>query len=119
MINSCDRYFATAWKGAQRQRTFSKKNHRSFWSGIILQRCAGILIIITLTIGVTSTLWFGMQIQTALDEIGKVREVKFHLAEQNNALKIDKIKMLSRSRIETAAKGLGLQAPTAGQIRTP
>lgn len=118
MINSCDRYFSPAWNGAQRQRTVPQKSYR-FWSGIMMQRCAGILVLITLTIGVTSTLWFGKQIQTALNEIGQGKEVQFLLTEQNNKLRVNKTQMLARAHIETVAKDLGLHAPMAEQIRTP
>jgi len=120
MINDyTDRCVATGWHNhTHRQRIFAKKNRRHSTAGLVLWKSVGVLLVIALLAGVTSSLWFGRQIRTALDDIGRGREIHAALISQNRELLAQKNRLLARSHVETVAKGIGLYPPKASQRRT-
>ena len=119
MINDyTDRCVATGWHNhTHRQRIFAKKNRRHSTAGLVLWKSIGVLLVIALLAGVTSSLWLGSQIRTALGDIGRGREIHAALISQNRELRAQKNRLLARSHVETVAKGMGLHPPKAGQIR--
>ena len=120
MINDyTDRCVATGWyTHAPRQRIFARKNRRNSSAGLMLWKSVGVLLVIALMAGVSTSLWFGSQIRTALDDIGRGRELHAELVAQNRELLAQKDRLLARSHIEAAAKGMGLHPPNNGQTRT-
>ena len=121
MINDhTDRYRAPAWHNkSHNQRMFARKNRPRVENGPMLWKTVGALIIVSLIVGVASTLWFGNRIRTALDDIGKGKEIHTELISRNNELQARRGQLLDRAHIEAVAKGLGLYPPAAGQKRTP
>jgi hypothetical protein len=120
MINDyTDRCVATGWHShTHRQRIFARKNRRHSTAGLILWKSVGVLLVIAVLAGITTSLWFGRQIRTALDDIGQGKEMHAALVSQNRELIAKKKQLLARSHVETVAKGMGLYPPTSGQIRT-
>jgi len=121
MINDhTDRYQAPAWHTKTHSpRMFARKNRLRAEHGSMLWKTVGMLIIVSLIIGVASTLWFGNRIRTALDDIGEAKEIQIQLVNRNKELQTKRSQLLDRTHIEAVAKGLGLYPPTAGQKRTP
>jgi hypothetical protein len=120
MINNHpDRCNAPAWhNNSHSQKTFARKNRSRVQSGPMLWRSVGAAILVVLIIGVASTLWFGNRIRTALDEIGKAKEIHTELISRNDELQTRKGRLLDRAHIEAVAKKLGLYPPGDGQKRT-
>ena len=79
----------------------------------------GAILFITLAIGVSSTFWYGWQIQLALDEIGSTRTANQKLTSLNLQLTNHRDMLLSQGHMEKAAKKLGLYPPTKSQLRYP
>jgi hypothetical protein len=120
MINNyTDRCVATCWHNhTHRLRIFAKKNRRHSTAGLVLWKSVGVLLIIALLAGIISSLWLGRRIQTALDDIGRGKEIHAALVSQNSELRAKKKQLLARSHVETVAKGMGLHFPKADQKRT-
>jgi len=121
MINDhTDHRRASAWHSkTHSQRMFARKNRPRAENAPLLWKTVGALIIIVLIVGVSSTLWFGNRIRTALDDIGAAKEIQTELVSRNNELQAKRGQLLDRAHIETVAKDLGLYPPTADQKRTP
>ena len=79
----------------------------------------GVMLLITVVISITSTFWYGMQIQSALDQIGKDRTVTRVLGDENRLLVAQRDLLLTRKNMEKAAQKLGLQPPAKDQLRYP
>jgi hypothetical protein len=120
MINNyTDRCVATGWHNhTHRPRIFARKNRRHSSAGRMLRKSVGVLLVIALLAGVTSSLWLGSQIRTSLGDIGRGREIHAALVTQNRELLAKKNRLLARNHIETVAKDMGLHPPKAGQTRT-
>jgi len=82
-------------------------------------KAIGAILFITLAIGVSSTFWYGWQIQLALDEIGSTRTANQKLTSLNLQLTNHRDMLLSQGHMEKAAKKLGLYPPTKSQLRYP
>lgn len=79
----------------------------------------GAMLLVTLVIGITSTIWYGLQVQVALAQIGNSRIINSKLHNENKLLIVQHDLMLTRNNIEAAAQKIGLQTPTNKQIRYP
>jgi len=79
----------------------------------------GAMLLITLVIGVTSTIWYGWQVRSALDEIGQAKAVNGSLAAENKLLAVKRELMLSQEYMEEAARQQGLTLPSKNQLRYP
>ena len=66
--------------GKNRNRKHKKKTlsaAKEFFPAIkLIWHAFGIMLLISLVIGVTSTVWYGWQVQSALDDIGQATSVK-------------------------------------------
>jgi cell division protein FtsL len=115
-----ERYFPAAGHKAPANRLFlQKRNSRQLPSGWLLWKSVGAALVIALAVGVTSSIWVGGKIRTALDDIAKSQTQYSALAEKNKRLLAQQDRLLSRERVEAAAKNLGLYPPTADQLRRP
>jgi hypothetical protein len=114
-----DRHLSAAWQSRSQKRFFVRKNHRDIAEGVILQRIAGVLIVITLALGVISALWFGKNIQTALQEIDNGKKIQSVLTIENSDLTTQRNQLLAQNNIEFMAQKIGLYPPSAKQVRTP
>ena len=79
----------------------------------------GAMLLVTLVIGVSSTFWYGWQIQLALDEIGKSEAMSKELTDLNLKLTTHRDILLSKEHMVKTAKKLGLYPPAENQLRYP
>ena len=109
--------------GKNRNRKHKKKTlsaAKEFFPAIkLIWHAFGIMLLISLVIGVTSTVWYGWQVQSALDDIGQAASVKKNLASKNQLLTVKHDLMLSEEYMTNAAKKQGLSLPTKNQLRYP
>ena len=106
----------------QKSRKCRKKiaNSKGFISTArFMWKTLGVMLLITVIISITSTFWYGMQVQSALDQIGKGKTVNRELADENRLLIAQRDLMLTRKNMEKAAHKLGLQTPAEDQLRYP
>ncbi len=85
----------------------------------LMQKAIGAMLLVTLIIGISSTIWYGLQVQIALDQIGNKRILNTKLHGENRLLVAQRDLMLTQSKMETAVKKLGLRTPAKHQIRYP
>ena len=77
------------------------------------------MLLVTVIIGISSTIWYGVQVQVALDKIGHHRAVNNELHNEKKLLLVQRDLLLSQSHIEESAQKLGLTTPTKSQLRYP
>jgi len=85
----------------------------------LMWQTIGAMLLVTLAIGISSTIWYGWQVQLALDQIGSNKAVNNELQIENRLLIVQRDLMLTHNHMEEAAKKLGLRVPTKNQIRYP
>ena len=121
MINDyAGHYFTTAiLKQHPVRRNASYRKLLGFNGTWMMWKSIGVMLVITMTIGVTSTVWFGWQIKTSLSNIGIERTIQHKITTENKQLAATRDRLLVREQIEAAAKKLGLFSPTARQLRRP
>ena len=64
-------------------------------------------------------MWFGWLVRSGLDELGKSQARRQELLTVNSKAVAQRNQLLSRERVEAAAKELGLYPPSAEQTRRP
>jgi len=79
----------------------------------------GAMVLVTLIIGISSTIWYGLQVQVALDQIGNKRTLNTKLHNENRLLLLQRDLMLSQEQMGAAAQKLGLRSPAKNQVRYP
>jgi hypothetical protein len=79
----------------------------------------GAMLLFTLVLGVTSTIWYGWQVRSALDEIGRAKTANKSLISENKLLTVKHEIMLSQEYMEEAARKQGLSLPSKTQLRYP
>ncbi|MCF6290214.1 MAG: hypothetical protein L3J03_04365 [Desulfobacterales bacterium] len=87
--------------------------------GRLMLKTIGVLVVLTLGLGVGSTVYYGLRIRSALDQIGHQAELNTKLVTRNRELIAHRDRLLTRENIEKAAAGLGLFPPSPGQLRRP
>ena len=93
---------------------------RDFFSVTMLMwKALGAMLLITVVIGITSTIWYGWQVQLALDQIGSNKITNTELASENRILIAQRDLILTQEHIEKAAGRIGLYFPTKSQLRYP
>jgi cell division protein FtsL len=78
----------------------------------LMWKTIGAMLLVTMVIGVSSTFWYGWQIQSALDEIGKSKVSNKELTNTNLKLSTHRDILLSKEHIIKTAKKLGLYKDT-------
>jgi len=104
----------------QNSRNYRKKtsNSKEFFSAArITWKTIGVMLLVTLAIGITSTFWYGLQIQLALDQIGRDTKVNKELTDKNRLLVAQHDLMLTPKYMEKNARKIGLQPAAENQLR--
>ena len=83
----------------------------------LMRKTLGVMVLLTLVVGISSTIWYGLQIQVALGQIGGNREINNELHNQNKLLTAQRDLMLTPDHMKEAAQELGLISPTKKQLR--
>ena len=85
----------------------------------LMWKTLGAMLLVTVIIGITSTIWYGWQVQLALDQIGRDLSTYSELADENRLLLAQRNLLLTQEQMEEAAEKIGLYAPTKKQLRYP
>ncbi|UCD66172.1 MAG: hypothetical protein JSW69_00655 [Deltaproteobacteria bacterium] len=85
----------------------------------LMWKTIGAMLLVTLVIGISSTVWYGLQVQVALDQIGRNKAINNQLHNQNKLLIAQQDLMLSQEHMEEVAQKLGLSSPAKKQLRYP
>ncbi len=85
----------------------------------LMWKTLGAMLIVTVIIGITSTIWYGWQVQLALDQIGRDKITNNELTNENNLLLVKHDLLLTQNNMGKAAQKIGLYSPTNGQLRYP
>ena len=75
------------------------------------------MLLLTLVIGISSTVWYGLQVKVALDQIGRGEETNNTLYNENKLLVAQRDLMLTPDHMQEAAKKLRLVSPSENQLR--
>ena len=110
-------------KSRNRLRTSKKKSKAAskelFQLSTFMWKTIGAMLLLSLVFGISSTIWFGLQVQVALDQIGSHRALNTQMKNEKDQLVTQRDLMLTRGHIEAAVKKLGLRSPAKNQIRFP
>lgn len=79
----------------------------------------GAMLLTTLIIGITSTIWYGLQVRVALDQIGNTMEINSKLYSEKKLLTAQRDLMLTPEHMKDSAYRLGLIYPIKNQLRYP
>jgi len=77
----------------------------------------GAMLLLTLVIGISSTIWYGLQVQVALDQIGNNVGLNNELQNENKLLVAQRNLMLTTDHMRGTAQKIGLVSPTEDQLR--
>ncbi len=110
-------------QGRNKLRTSKKKSYASAREIIpatkFIWQSIGALLLVTLVIAVSSTIWYGLKVQGALDQIGSSRTINNELQNKNSLLLVQREILLTQNQMEEAARKLGLRTPGESQLRYP
>ncbi len=84
-----------------------------------ITKIIGLVITMVMIAGVAMSFWFGWLVKNGLDELANSQAKRQELHTLNEKLIARRDNLLSREKIETAAKQLGLYPPSAKQVRRP
>lgn len=85
----------------------------------LMWQTIGAMLVVTVAIGISSTIWYGWQVQLALDQIGTNKTINNELQHENRLLIVKRDLLLTHNHMEEAAIKLGLRPPTKNQVRYP
>ena len=85
----------------------------------LMRKTLGAMLFVSVVIGITSTIWYGWQVQLALDQIGRDKITNRKLANENRLLVVKRDLMLTQKQMEKATQKIGLYSPTKSQLRHP
>jgi hypothetical protein len=95
------------------------KSGEFFSATKLIWKTLGVMLLVTVVIGIPSTIWYGWQIQLALDQIGRDKITNSGLTNENRLLIAQRDLMMSREHMEKTAQRIGLYPPTKSQLRYP
>ncbi|KPK27147.1 MAG: hypothetical protein AMJ61_06700 [Desulfobacterales bacterium SG8_35_2] len=90
-----------------------------FSASKLMWKTVGAMLLVTVIIGISSTIWYGLQVQVALDQIGSNMDINTALHKKKKLLIVQRDLMLTQNQMEAAAQKIGLQSPEEKQIRYP
>jgi uncharacterized protein HemX len=109
--------------GRNKIKTSRKKSSAAstdlFHASKLMWKTISAMLLVTVIIGISSTIWYGLQVQVALDQIGSNRSANNQLQKEKRLLIVQRDLMLSQNQMETAAQKLGFRSPAKNQIRYP
>lgn len=82
-----------------------------------IQKIIGVMMLLTLVFGISSTVWYGLKVQVALDQIGNSQAINTELQDENKLLVAQRDLLLTQNHLQQAAKKLGLVPPDKNQLR--
>lgn len=85
----------------------------------LMWKTLGAMLLVTVVIGITSTIWYGWQVQLALDQIGNHKIINTELVNENRILIAQRDLVLTQEQMEKSAQRIGLYSPTKNQLRYP
>jgi len=85
----------------------------------LMLKTIGAMLLVTLVLGISSTVWYGIQVRDALGQIGNNTAINKELRNKNRLLIAQRELMLTQDQMTAAAQKLGLRAPTNNQLRYP
>ncbi|MBW2465803.1 MAG: hypothetical protein JRF02_00750 [Deltaproteobacteria bacterium] len=85
----------------------------------LIWKTLGVVLFVTVILGITSTVWYGWKIQLALDQIGSYQKSYNELTNENKLLVAQRDLMLTEDHMEKAAQKIGLFSPEERQLRYP
>ena len=85
----------------------------------LMWKTLGAILLVTVVIGITSTIWYGWQVQLALDQIGREKITNNELASESRLMIAQRDLLLTREHMGKAAQRIGLYSPTKSQLRYP
>ena len=101
--------------------TSKRKNvsvsHKLLPTTRVMWKTIGAMLLLTLVIGISSTIWYGLQVQVALDQIGSSAGINNELQNENKLLLAQHNLMLTTNHMRETAQKIGLVAPTENQLR--
>ena len=106
-------------KKISHKRKATTKTGNFFSATKLMWKTLGAMLIVTVIIGITSTVWYGWQVQLALDQIGRETISNSELANENRLLIAQRDLMLTQNHMEKAAQKIGLYSPAKSQLRYP
>ena len=83
----------------------------------VMWKTIGAMLLLTLVIGISSTIWYGLQVQVALDQIGSSAGINNELQNENKLLLAQRNLMLTTDHMRETAQKIGLVSPTENQLR--
>lgn len=99
------------------KRRSSTAPHELFPATKLMWKALGAMVFLTLAVGISSTIWYGLQVQIALDQIGSNKGINAQLNNENKLLAAQRNLMLTPDHMQEAAQKLGLASPTKNQLR--
>ena len=101
--------------------TSKRKNvsvsHKLLPTTRVMWKTIGAMLLLTLVIGISSTIWYGLQVQVALDQIGSSAGINNELQNENKLLLAQHNLMLTTNHMRETAQKIGLVSPTENQLR--
>ena len=106
-------------KKISHNKRIASKSKDFFSATKLMWKTLGAMLLVTVVIGITSNMWYGLQVQLALDQIGNDKVINSELTSKNSLLIVKRDLMLSQEQMEKAAQRIGLYSPTKKQLRYP
>lgn len=106
-------------KNCRNRKRKATKSKMIFSATMLMWKTLGAMLLVTVIIGITSTVWYGWQVQLALDQIGRVTTTNSELADENRLLIAQHNLILTKDHMAKAAGKIGLHVPTKNQLRYP
>jgi hypothetical protein len=82
-----------------------------------MRETVGAMLLVTLVLGIGSTVWYSLQVQDALEKMGSSRAAGSEMQNANRALHAKYDFLLTRKQIVAAARKLGLRPAAENQLR--
>jgi len=92
-------------------------SHEIFSVTKLVWKTVGFMLLLTLVLGISSTVWYGLQVRVALDQIGNDNKINHELRNENKLLLSQRDFILTPEQMEKAARNLGLISPAKNQLR--